>query len=103
MDTNRNSKPDVTDFNSLFTHLIMGGESTIRFPSKKEYDALRTSLLRRFKNYKPLLLTMDAPDAYIKARAEKQEDGGYHGTFKMELTEAKTNINSKLYEIVSKL
>ena len=92
-----------TDFNSIFSHITVGQEIEIRFTKRSDYDSLRTSLLRRFKNYKPLMAVLDQPDSYIQCTCKKQEDGSFIAKFKMELVEKKSNLAVKKYEVLTKL
>lgn len=90
-----------TDFDSIFKKLILREAVVLAIDTRKEFDTLRVSLLRRYRKYAELAEYIGAPDPFedefLKCEWDKKTK---FAKFKISPVELRNATHKKVYRVV---
>lgn len=85
----------------IFNNVLLGQTQTVAFYSQKEYDSMRSALLRKWRDYLGLLNQLGAPNSfegkYLKCSWKSE---GAIGTFQLAEEKERSFIPGKTYNVV---
>lgn len=95
-------------FDEIFKEIILGREVKLKVRLKGEYESLRVSLLRRYKNYQEIQLVLGTErEEYLATSATRigtrQQPVGYQCGFQLRPLSEKKNADTKRYQILDTL
>ena len=89
------------DIQQLFNEVVAGQTKKLLLADQRDYEALRSSMLRKFRKYKEMLQDLGAPYAYedkfLRCSFNKDE---VSGTFSLADVSTRTNNRAKVYQVV---
>lgn len=90
-----------TNFDSIFRKLMLREQVVIGLDNRKEFDTLRVSLLRRYRNYAALSESIGGPDPFegefLKCEWDKEVK---FAKFKISSVELRNTTHKKIYRVV---
>jgi hypothetical protein len=84
----------------IFNEILAGEKKKILFATRNEYDALRTSLLRKYRDYNELIERLGSPNSFegkfLKCSFSKED---VSGTFELADDARRSNKPGKVYNV----
>lgn len=92
--------PQTHDIESIFRRIVFGQTVVISFAAQRNFESLRASLLRKFKNYRKEIVDLGGddphPDQFLKASFDSSL---VKGTFRLALLHEKKNQPGRTYTV----